>query len=381
MSALQRPALPDWDLFCRIVDNYGDIGVSWRLARQLAHDFGLHVRLWVDDLQVFQRLCPAVVPGLPRQIVEGVDIRLWDSAAPAPELADVLIEAFGCGLPRHWLEALAARSPAPVWINLEYLSAEAWVGGLHGLPSPHPQLPLTRHFYFPGYRPDTGGLLREATLRQHDVVTAGRPERSAAEQVLHVSLFAYDNPALLPLLDAWADGTRAVVCHLPEGKILAPLAHWLGLPVLVPGQTYGRGTLTLRCLPFLSQDAYDDLLRACDINFVRGEDSCVRAQWAGQPYVWQAYVQPDCAHHAKLDALLQSQLACAAPALRPVLTELWQVWNGMRPATDTARCWHAATDALGAWQASTRRWRTVLWEQTDLATRLIEFVSQKKRLR
>ncbi len=38
------------DIFCAVVDNYGDIGVCWRLARQLAHEHGMTVRLWVDDL-------------------------------------------------------------------------------------------------------------------------------------------------------------------------------------------------------------------------------------------------------------------------------------------------------------------------------------------
>ena len=25
-----------WDMFCRVIDNYGDIGVCWRLAADLA---------------------------------------------------------------------------------------------------------------------------------------------------------------------------------------------------------------------------------------------------------------------------------------------------------------------------------------------------------
>ena len=39
-----------WDVFCRVVDNYGDAAVCWRLARQLADEHGARVRLWIDLL-------------------------------------------------------------------------------------------------------------------------------------------------------------------------------------------------------------------------------------------------------------------------------------------------------------------------------------------
>jgi len=44
------------------------------------------------------------------------------------------------------ISTMAARVPHPVWINLEHLSAEPWVDGYHGLPSPHPALqdPIVR---------------------------------------------------------------------------------------------------------------------------------------------------------------------------------------------------------------------------------------------
>src|SRR4029078_8068955 len=85
---------------------------------------------------------------------------------PWPQAArgDVFIEAFGCGLPSSYLDAMIALAAQPVWINLEYLSAESWIESSHGLVSRHPRLPLQRHFYFPGFTPQSGGLLREAGL-------------------------------------------------------------------------------------------------------------------------------------------------------------------------------------------------------------------------
>jgi uncharacterized repeat protein (TIGR03837 family) len=131
---------PSWDIFCRVIDNFGDVGVCWRLARQLAGEHGLAVRLWVDDLAAFRRLCPAIDAGRAVQSWQGVDIRLWPEPFPEVEPAGVVIEAFACELPERYVRAMAARVARPRWINLEYLSAEAWVGECHGLASPSPQL-------------------------------------------------------------------------------------------------------------------------------------------------------------------------------------------------------------------------------------------------
>ena len=152
------------DIFCTVVDNYGDIGVSWRLARQLAHEHGLVVRLWVDDLGSFARLCPEVDVALAQQMCGGIEVRHWTDSFPQAEPARLVIEAFACGLPQRYVAAMAAQAHQPVWVNLEHLSAEEWVAGCHGLPSPHPTLPLVKYFFFPGFTPDTGGLLLEGEL-------------------------------------------------------------------------------------------------------------------------------------------------------------------------------------------------------------------------
>ena len=77
------------------------------------------------------------------------------------------------------------------------------------------------------------------------------------------------------------------------------------------GAARTRGALTVRVLPFVPQDDYDRLLWACDVNFVRGEDSFVRAQWAGQPFLWHIYLQDENLHHVKLRAFLQRYAADA----------------------------------------------------------------------
>ena len=276
--------------------------------------------------------------------------------AVATDVADIVIEAFACDLPPAYVEAMTARSPAPVWLNLEYLSAETWVAGCHGLPSPHPRLPLVKHFYFPGFDPRTGGLLREhdydaRRARFDDAAFRaefGLPPRAPDE--ITISLFSYANPALPELIRTWAESSRPI-------------------RVLRPGcieESSAAGNLSLHSLPFLRQQRYDELLCACDLNFVRGEDSFVRAQWAARPFVWQIYPQAQDAHLAKLEAFLAIHPAGAA--LRP----FWLAWNGAGHMD-----WPRFSDALPALAEPMRQWSQTLAERRDLAAGLVQFCLQR----
>ena len=379
-----------WDIFCNVVDNYGDIGVAWRLARGLANEHGLAVRLWVDDLHVFQRIWPAIDPNAAAQSCEGVTVCAWRTPFAATEPAQVVIEAFGCALPEAYLTAMSVQSPPPVWINLEYLSAEPWVAAHHGLPSPHPRLPLTKYFFFPGYTADTGGLLAEADLdeRRDALVRTGAPAfwrvfglDAPQPDELRVSLFAYENPALPALLDAWAADMRPVTCLVPEGRLIPQLAAWLGVPGLQAGEVHRRGSLRLHILPFLNQDAYDRLLWACDLNFVRGEDSCVRAQWAARPLVWQAYPQADAAHWNKLNALLAHYAAGLGGAAARAVSGMWQHWNGIPDADDMAACWAAWRAQQAAIERHAGAWCDRLRPAGRLTDKLVDFAENKLKCR
>jgi len=232
-----------------------------------------------------------------RQTCESVAVCAWRMPFAAVQPAQVVIEAFGCALPESYLTAMSLQVPPPVWINLEYLSAEPWVAEHHGLPSPHPRLPLTKYFFFPGYTAGTGGLLAEADLagRRAAFVRTGagafwrRLGLGAPQpEELRVSLFAYENPALPALLDAWAADTRPVTCLVPEGRVIPQLTAWLTVSGLQAGDEHRRGALRLRILPFLDQDTYDCLLWACGLNFVRARipacgHSGQRVHWSGKP--------------------------------------------------------------------------------------------------
>jgi uncharacterized repeat protein (TIGR03837 family) len=355
-----------WDIFCRVVDNYGDIGVCWRLARQLAAEHGVAPRLWVDDPAALAPMQPGVLVEAETQTVAGVELRYWPRDFPKIDVADVVVEAFACELPAAYLEAMARQSRAPRWINLEYLSAESWVDSCHGLASPHPRLPLVKHFFFPGFTRTTGGLLREnGLLAERDACIAALPPQDA----LQISLFCYDTAPLGELLDTWAEGDRPIVCHVPPGKPLTAVGAHLG-----GSGPWQRGQLTVRPMPFLPQEDYDRLLWRCDLNFVRGEDSFVRAQWAARPFVWHIYPQDDAAHLAKLDAFLDRYCHGLPKTATETLKGFFHAWN--QGANAGAR-WPAFLTHLPAIAAHNRRWAGGLAAQPDLASNLVNFCAKE----
>jgi uncharacterized repeat protein (TIGR03837 family) len=382
---------PRCDIFCTVIDNFGDIGVCWRLARQLAAEHNWCVRLWVDDLHAFARLCPQLDAQLARQQVDAVEIRHWCSdwtEAGDADCTHIVIEAFACELPEPYLLKMAAHADAgraPVWINLEYLSAEDWVAAFHLQPSPHPRYPLRKTFFFPGLRPGSGGVLRErglAEARRRWLESATGVARLWASLGIAappagatvVSLFGYENPALAALLAAWRDGPETLVCMVPQGRVSADVGRFFGLDTVKPGGTAQAGALTVHAIPFTEQSAYDKLLWACDLNFVRGEDSFVRAQWAERPFVWQIYPQMDAAHQPKLDAALARYEATLPAPAREALNAFWQAWNaGDAAGLDWPGFWlHRQALAERA-----RTWSAELAALGDLAGNLAEYVENQ----
>lgn len=379
------------DIFCSVVDNYGDIGVCWRLARQLANEHGLQLRLWVDDLRSFGKLCPELDVDLAEQICREVEIHHWDSVFAAIEPADLVIGAFACEIPKSYVEAMALRQPKSVWMNLEYLSAEEWVEGCHQLPSPHPTLPLSKYFFFPGFTAKTGGLLLERDLLerrdafQSDALAKtsptpalpqgerefwqrlGVPQRVEGE--LRVSLFGYENEAMEALLSAWEQGSHLVTCLLPEGRALPQVAAFFDFASGKAGDVWLRGNLRVHVLPFVEQEQYDLLLWACDINFVRGEDSCVRAQWAGRPFIWHIYPQHDGVHLEKLEALRRLYTAGLPEETAQTVQKMWLSWNG---GQDVATAWRDFVAQRGGLAKHGAEWAQRL-SQNSLALNLLDF--------
>jgi uncharacterized repeat protein (TIGR03837 family) len=129
------------------------------------------------------------------------------------------------------------------------------------------------------------------------------------------------------LLAVWAEGEYPVTCLVPEGRVLPQIAGFFGLNQLSAGDVLQQDRLRVHILPFVEQEQYDRLLWACDCNFVRGEDSCVRAQWAGKPFIWHIYPQHDGVHMKKMRALLELYCCGLEPDGKHAVRALWELWN------------------------------------------------------
>ena len=374
-----------WDIFCKVIDNFGDIGTCWRLAHILHHDHGQRVRLWVDALDALKALVPATQTTA-RQTLAGIDVCHWHPDTPpqilSSDTADVVIEAFGCDLPKPYLDAMTT-APRPVWINLEYMSCEDWVPGVHGQVSMLAK-GLKKHFVVPGLLAQSGGLLRETDLlTQRDDFTHNRSQQYTWRAQWHIpepeadsltlSLFAYENPRLGELLNRLSQAPSPISAYLPASRLLNSLRSLLKRPELHAGDSLRLGSLHLHILPFLPQSEYDRLLWMCDINYVRGEESLSRAIWSGKPFIWQIYPTRDAAHHAKLNAFLHAYIHTPIAEHLRTLRALTHHWNDLPGASCPDE--YAALPHLHQHQAwYTARMRQ-LAERADLARSLLDLVA------
>ena len=418
-----KPAM-QWDVFCRVIDNHGDLGVCWRLACHLAA-LGSAVRLWVDQATDLQWMAPHGHPGVqvlpwpidnawpgqphplmtplitPLAQPPNVPTALTVSASEgsSPPMLHGVIEAFGCELPDMVKTALAAERPAPVWINLEYLSAEPHVERMHGLPSPvmsGPARGLQKWFFYPGFTVQTGGLLhplppktlatQQTDPKALDAASApaltstlsnanadgisalchttleGSDHDPDARPGLRVLLFCYEPASLPTWLTAWADGSQPIDLSVCAGRASRAVQAWQDQRA-----SAGDGALRITHLPWVSQVTFDALLAQHDLNLVRGEDSWVRAIWAGQAFMWQIYPQGDGVHHTKLGAFLS---LFKAPA---DLVQAHQAWNA-----DSAQAPPSlSVPQLNAWREWVRGVRQGLLAQPDLAGQLTDFAAAK----
>ena len=458
---------PLWDLFCRVIDNHGDLGVALRLSRQLVQA-GQRVRLWVDEPSALRWMAPDLVlpppllpasesaaadeqplattaehgagtPDAPMPTTPGaphahapthtpcITVLNWESAITGGSLqlltlADVWVELFGCELPQAFVAHGVAQAQAtglrPLWLNLEYLSAEAYVARSHGLPSPigsGPAQSWTKWFFYPGFTPDTGGLMRShvagdgswapASARTHldadadgdgdgdgdgDASVAPDGSGSASLPRLRTTLFCYE-PRALPgwLMLMNQAPTLALDWRVMPGRPAAAFQAALQASGAAPGANQDASTdgasrananashalpggpHRVHWLPHMTQAEFDAELAQAELNFVRGEDSLVSALRAGKPLVWHIYPQDDDAHIAKLMAFLRW---LGAP---PSLVHMHLAWNGVSDEAPPA----LTPAMLADWQACVSAASRRLQERPDLVAALLDFLAQKQASR
>ncbi len=316
------------DIYCRVIDNYGDAGVCLRLAR-LLKQAGVQVHLFCDDLRVLRTIA------LPDDD-DGRLLTFLPFEAEVDYQADAVVEAFLCHLPPQRAAAVAA--DGTLVICLDYLSAESWVEDFHGLRSPGQF--ANCYYFYPGFTARTGGLMLDPQLRQ----LASLPHPYAADGVRRATLFSYHNKALAGLVEL-----------LQRSALPTEITVFAGLPLdnvnelydfaLQPGDSRQLGAVTFQAAAMTSQQGYDQLLCRSDLNLVRGEDSIVRAACCGRPFLWQIYPQDEDAHLVKLQAFWQLMSTYGTAEMEELqqtaakLQELMLFYNGSGalPALDFDR--------------------------------------------
>jgi len=383
-------------IFCRVVDNFGDAGLCWRLARQLVIDHGLAVTLFIDSPEILEQIAPAERlqaggSSAPLRTVPWTDHDEPGMLARAHPYPQAVVSGFGCALPPGVRAGLAERGPSdPVWVDLEYLSAEDWVDDFHGRASPKPSDNALAHYFFPGFTPSTGGLLRERDLdtRRSVFQSSGEStrflaslgvtdwEHPGAKRRRRISLFCYRGAPLEAWLQALiaADEPTLVLATAPVAT-----AAFGAVGGAATSPTWAAGGLEIRQLPMLVQDDYDRLLWSCDLNIVRGEDSWIRAHWAARPFIWQPYPQADHAHLIKLDAWLarMAELLGGEPAESVArVARMMRAWS---TGEHVSEAWHDYLSDTEAISSLHERWRVHLLAQTDLASLLVAFIRDRLR--
>lgn len=360
-------------IFCRVIDNFGDIGVTWRLARMLSR-LGISTELFVDRTDVMKEIVPEFrgTESFPAS-AEGVLVREWTEETErefAPR--DAVIEAFSCRLSDLTAEKIG-RSGA-VWINLDYLTAESWADDCHGLMSV--DRGVSKYFYYQGFSERTGGLNIEPRQRELDLKY--REKRAELLTGLGFSpsvpfvmtLFSYENDAVYEsLLGALGRSGQKSAVIAPMGRGAASLlraAESAGIPENV----------TVKTVPLTSQDGYDRLLSATDLNIVRGEDSFLRAQAAGVPMIWHIYPQEDDAHLIKLASFLDLMVTAFSPDSGRFIRSL-----NMSFTTGDAASFGSLMEEYGKYRAALEHGARVWAEKTcsavNLADGLVTFIKNK----
>ncbi|MDO5638802.1 MAG: elongation factor P maturation arginine rhamnosyltransferase EarP [Neisseria sp.] len=385
MTPFEKKTTPVCWLFCTVIDNYGDIGISWRLAQCLQRESGWRVCLWLDDTAALRMLCPDLPE--PPCVYENISINTWQAGAEArgletAPLPQIVIETFACALPESVRRLM--QKVRPLWLNWEYLSAESSHERLHALPSPQAD-GLQKYFWFMGFGEKSGGLLRErdyAERSRFDAAGLRRtlllPPKTAPEWLL----FGYASPVWAKWLAMWRQHGEPLTLLLAGSQITDSLKVAGAIPTDAlnrDGDRFQTASVTLVKIPFLPQHDFDRLLHLADGLMVRGEDSFVRAQFAAKPFFWHIYPQDDKIHLDKLDAFWEKTYNLYPEEIRIAHRMLSEELNDgyTLDANQRLAAWQTLQRHLPQWQEAAAAWEHVLSAQPSAIEKLANFIQDK----
>ena len=302
------------DIFCEIIDNYGDIGVVYRTAKELQKIFPeSKIRVFLNRLDEFKKINSQVID-LPSQNIDGIEYITFDYLRDnANELltAQVIIEAFGCQIPKEYMEI--AYDNSELLINLEYLSAEDWIEDFHLQSSPLGRGKLKKVFFMPGFTEKSGGVIADSNYLERIQRVLENKEFYEKKYLSDIedrenkiigTLFSYEKN-FTPLLEDLKKLDKDVVILAMGEKTQDSLRKILkNFSIEDFRNSLKYGKIEIKFLNFLNQEEYEELINIVDFNFVRGEDSFIRAVLTGKPYMWHIYCQEEYAHMDKIEGFL-----------------------------------------------------------------------------
>ena len=382
MSKLNaRPkSAADLTILCKVVDNFGDIGFVYRLAKNLCKvNPSYQIRIITNDLKTFKMLAPELGNGR-------ANIALFDSNDADTCRAEfcqrpprVILECFQCGRP-DWLEeilfddskieskpktlaanGLQGQEARAYIINIDYLTAEDYAEDFHKLKSGTRSALVKKINFMPGFTAKTGGLILDVPP------ATDSKTKTAGPQVL---MFSYPKD-FAPIIRAISRWNKDAQINLAQGA---------GKESFLSAKN--AGDLKINQMPFLSQEEWDKNLYTQDILFVRGEDSLSRACLASKPFVWQAYLQDDNYQLVKVQALLERMRPHFAADDFCAVENFWHLYNGAPGCQDPSAMEAACYEFLSRYdnlRPGFAAFSQSLFELGNFAEKLDEFVSEWAR--
>ena len=301
-------------LLCKVVDNFGDIGVVYRLARAISEiDSTIKLNIICSNLESFAAMNSRVDKNSLIQKIEynGAVWTIIDWNITTTKLIElngslpdfgVILECFQCGRPDFLEEILFDKQNTKLYriINVEYLTAEDYADEFHCLKSGTRSALVKKVNFMPGFTAKTGGMILDRSFMD-SIAKAKSAHRNVHD--FTVTLFSYERD-FTAVFDALIEFQSLIQQNDPEFRVKVLAADGKSLPYAKKAQEATHSQLAFTQLPFLSQAEWDSLLCRSDFNFIRGEDSLSRACLCSKPFFWHAYVQEDNYQLVKVEAVL-----------------------------------------------------------------------------
>ncbi|MFA1754716.1 elongation factor P maturation arginine rhamnosyltransferase EarP [Fusobacterium animalis] len=279
------------DIFCQVIDNYGDVGVAYRLAREFKRVYpNKKLRFVINQIEELNLIRKS----------EDIEIILYKDISKIENSADLIIESFGCEIPKEYMDK--ALKNAKLIINLEYFSAEKWVDDFH-LQESFLGGNLKKYFFIPGLSEKSGGILLDNEfLERKKKVEANKEyylEKFEIKEKYDLigSVFSYEKN-FDSLIEELKKLDKKIILLILSEKTQKNFIKYFD-----NSNNYDK--IKFVKLPFFTYDKYEELLALCDFNLVRGEDSFVRALLLGKPFLWHIYPQDENTHIKKLESFLE----------------------------------------------------------------------------